>query len=215
MRNQDHVDAVAREIKKYYVERKNSAFNKKFKLHGKHAEFTHWQRAADLCLELQATPEVFVDAVFDGCKSPLGPFPNALYGNMARKWYQTYIANKSGYTQAKKELESAGTDVMFGDALNIHTYNLKYDVELVHRSLIRLTGTSEVNSVTIEYINSLTTSYPAHVRVLLGFGNEKVKLFFGEEALNYYNARPHMYRAAEALGYPIKKIIVWLNAQKN
>jgi hypothetical protein len=64
-------------------------------------------------------------------------------------------------------------------------------------------------------LNSLTTSYPAHVRVLLGYGNDKVKLFFGEAALELYNTRPHMYRAAQTLGYPIKEILLWLNARNN
>lgn len=213
--NADHVDAVAREIRKYYLERKNSAFSNKFKLRGSNAEFVHWQKAALLCLELNATPEVFVDAAFANCKSDIGPFPNAMYGQACRKWYTDYTALRHKYKQTVKETEDQGKDVIFGDQANEHVYNLKYDIDLILRSLIRLTGTSEINSTTIEYINSLTTSYPAHVRVLLGFGNEKVKLIFGEEALNFYNIRPHMYRAAEILGYPINNILTWLRAQKN
>jgi hypothetical protein len=214
--NADHIDAVAREIRKYYLERKNSAFSSKFKLRGNNAEFVHWQKAALLCLELNATPEVFVDAAFANCKNNLGPFPNAMYGQACRKWYTDYTASRVKFKQTVRDAEAQGKDVMFGDeAANEHVYNLKYDIELTTRSLIRLTGESEINATTIEYINSLTTNYPAHIRVLLGFGNEKVKLFFGEEALNFYNSRPHMYRAAEILGYPIKNILIWLHAQKN
>lgn len=213
--NTEHVDAVAREIRKYFLERKNSSLSNKFVLKGNNAEFVHWQRAAELCIELNATPEVFVDAAFAHCRNSLGPFPNAMYGSACRGWYAQYTASRHGYKKAKKEAEESGQDAMFGDAANEHVYNLKYDIDLTLRSLKRLSGTSDINDITIEYLNSLTTGYPAYVRVLLGFRNEKIKLLFGEEAYNFYISHPQMYRAAESLGYPIKNILTWLSVQKS
>lgn len=213
--NQDQLDAIAREIRRYYIERKSALYHKTFKLAGNQAEFIHWQKAAAVCLELHATPEVFVDAAFSNCRSSLGPFPNAMYGSACRGWYREYMASRKTYTQAKQQAELEGKDTMFDATTDTYTIDLKYEIELVERSLTRLTGTKKINAITIEYINSLTTSYPAHVRVLLGYNNDKVKLFFGADALEFYNARPHMYRAAQTLGYPIKDILLWLNARSN
>lgn len=213
--NPDQLDAIAREIRRYYLERKNSLYENTFKLTGKNAEFIHWQRAAQLCVELNATPEVFVDAAFSQCRNTFGPFPNAMYGPACRKWYREYTAARKTYNKAKEEAEQAGRDPMFDAENDSYLIDLKYEIDFVERSLLRLTGTKKINPVTIEYVNSLTTGYPAHVRVLLGYGNDKVKQFFGKDALEFYNKRPHMYRAAETLGYPIREILLWLNARNN
>lgn len=210
--NPDQLDAIAREIRRYYLERKSALYENTFKLSGKNAEFVHWQRAAELCVELNTTPEVFVDAAFSNCRSSLGPFPNAMYGTACRGWYRDYTASRRTYDKAKQKADMEGKDSMFDSETDSYLIDLKYEIDLVNRSLIRLTGTKEINSVTIEYINSLTTSYAAHVRVLLGYGNDKVKQFFGKTALDFYNTRPHFYRAAQTLGYPIRDILLWLNA---
>lgn len=213
--NSEQLDAVAREIRRYYIERKSSLMGNNFKLSGKNAEFIHWQRAAALCVELNATPEVFVDAAFDQCANSLGPFPNAMYGTCCRAWYRGYMSSRKTYAKARQDAVNAGRDPYFDEEIDNSVDDLKYMIDLVERSLIRLTGTKEINATTIEYINSLTTSYPVHVRVLLGYGNDKVRKFFGAEALDFYNRRPHMYRAALTLGYPIKEILSWLNAQRS
>ena len=211
--NDDRLDAVAREIRNHYIERKRPLYNNTYKLGA--VDFTHWQKAARLCEELNASPEVFVDAAFSQCKSSLGPFPNAMYGPACRNWYRAYTDTRTAYRQAKDAAELAGRAPMFDAESDSNVVDLKYEIDFVERSLLRLTGTKKINAVTIEYVNSLTTSYPAHVRVLLGYGNDKVKLFFGEAALEIYNTRPQMYRAAQTLGYPIKEILLWLNARNN
>jgi hypothetical protein len=211
--NDDRLDAVAREIRNNYIEKKRSLYNDTYKV--KAGDFVHWQKAALVCEELNASPELFVDAAFSQCRNTLGPFPNAMYGPACRNWYKEYTASRKAYRQAKDEAELAGRDPMFDAESDSNVVDLKYEIDFVERSLLRLTGTKKINDVTIEYVNSLTTSYPAHVRVLLGYRNDKVKLFFGKTALEFYNTRPQMYRAAQTLGYPIREILLWLNAQKS
>jgi hypothetical protein len=211
--NDDRLDAVAREIRNHYIEKKRSLYNDTYKV--KAGDFIHWQKAALVCEELNASPELFVDAAFSQCRNTLGPFPNAMYGPACRKWYVEYTASRKAYRQAKDAAELSGRDPMFDAASDSNVVDLKYEIDFVERSLTRLTGTKKINAVTIEYLNSLTTSYPPHVRVLLGYGNDKIKLFFGKDALDFYNTRPHMYRAAQTLGYPIKDILLWLNARNN
>jgi hypothetical protein len=138
-----------------------------------------------------------------------------MYGPACRNWITEYTAVRRAYRKAKDEAIQAGRDPFFDESSDSNVIDLKYEIDFVERSLTRLTGTKKVNPVTIEYINSLTTSYPVHVRVLLGYGDAKVKKFFGKAALEFYNTRPHLYRAAMTLGYPIKEILLWLSAPNN
>ncbi len=208
----DQVDAIAREIRKYYLERKSLLFGGSFRLTGRNAEFAHWQRAAEICIGLEATPETYVDAAFAYCRLSTGPYPNTMYGPCAKSWYLTYIKTRDGIKHAQDRANAAGRDPRFDPAASPHLDSLKSEIQFVKHSLIRLTGTSEVNEVTIEYINSFTTSYPAHVRALMGYKNEKVKKFFGSEAYDNFVNSPGLQRAAESLGYPVREILLWLNA---
>jgi hypothetical protein len=209
----NRVDAVAREIRKYYLERKQVLFKQKFKLSEKHSDFFHWQRAAEVCIELNATPEVYVDAAFSYCQMPTGPYPNAMYGVAARKWYAAYNNGRTDLLQSRQKSEEAGRDFMFDEENDVSVLNLKADIEYVNRSLLRLLGSSAITDSAIEYLASIMASYPPHVRVLLAPGNEKVKKFFGKYALEYYMKNPRAHRAAEILGYPIRDILLWLNVQ--
>lgn len=213
--NSDQIDAVAREIRKYYIERKNAIYQNRFKLVGKNAEFIHWQRAAEVCLELNATPEVFIDAAFANCKNSVGPFPNAMYGPAVRGWYKEYTASRYKYKEAKQNAIDAGHDPVFDVDSNNFADDLRGEINLVRRSLIRLTGTSEINAQTIEYIRSLATSFPAHIRVLIGYKDAEIKSLFGKEAYEFYTNKPYYFRAAESLGFPIRDILLWLNAPQN
>ena len=210
--NQDRVDAVAREIRRYYLERKNSIYNNKFKLSPKHSEFVHWQRAAVVCMELNAVPEVFVDAAFKYCNITTGPFPNAMYGQCARKWYAAYMAGRKDLVQAHETAKCLGLDPSSDPNSDMHVVTLRNDIDFVKRSLYRLKGNDRIDNTAMLYIESLMVSYPPHVRVLFGFKNEKIKNFFGKEAYQYYMQNPGMFYAAETLGFPIKEIISWLNA---
>ena len=213
--HQDRVDAVAREIRRYYLERKNSLYHNKFKLSPKQAEFVHWQRAALVCLELNAVPEVYVDAAFAHCKMSTGPFPNNMYGVAARSWYSEYMVGRKKLQEAQNKALKAGIDPAYDENSDTSVVTLRGDIDFVHRSLTRLKGNSKIDDKAMLYIESLMVSYPSHVRVLLGYKNEKIKNIFGREAYQYYMQNPSMYYAAETLGFPIKEIIAWLNAPKH
>jgi hypothetical protein len=208
----NRIDAVAREIKNYYIERKQSIYNGKFKMPPKFADFSTWQSAASICVELNATPETFVDAAFSYCPSSAGPYPNTLHGPAIRKWYSSYIKGRQDLYSSAEKSSSGGRDVMFDPQASPCVADLSCSIEYVNRSLTRLLGSAEITEQAIEYLGSLMVSYPAHVRVLLAFKNEKVKKFFGKEAYDFYTKNPGMYRAAETLNYPIREILLWLNA---
>lgn len=210
--DQDQIDAIAREIRKYYIEHKNAMYGGKFTLHSKY-DFTYWQKAAVSCVEVEATPAAYVDAAFRCCTLSTGPYPNAMAGAAAKSWYNSQRSNAQD--KARDNSFRHNRDVMFDENNSPHVISLRADIDLVNTSLMRLTGTSTINSKTIEYVNSFTTSFPAYVRVLLGHGNEKVKRFFGEEALHFYALHPGTVRAAEILGYPIRDILIWLNVPKS
>jgi len=55
--NDDRLDAVAREIRNHYIEKKRSLYNDTYKV--KAGDFIHWQKAALVCEELNASPELF------------------------------------------------------------------------------------------------------------------------------------------------------------
>lgn len=213
--NQDRVNAIARDIRSYYIERKNSLYQGRFKMPPQYADFIHWQKAAEVCIELGATPEVYVDAAFSHCNLNLGPYPNTMYGNAIRRWYNSYMVGREDIINSRKKSIENGKDPMFDSSNDLSVINLRSEIDFVERSLLRLTGTSAINSETINYVAGLSVNYPAHVRALLGAKNEKVKKFFGADALNYFNRNAGAYRAAETLGYPIREILLWLSAPSN
>lgn len=211
----NRIDAVAREIKNYFLERKQSIYNNKYKVPQKYSDFYHWQKAAQVCIELDATPETFVDAAFAYSRFSSGPYPNGMYGDAIRRSYNSYMKGRSDLTRAKNKSEALGRDVMFDPENSPYVADLKCSIEYVNRSLLRLLGSAEINEQSLEYLGSLMVNYPAHVRVLLAYQNEKVKKFFGQEAYEFYTRNPGMYKAAQTLNYPIREILLWLNAPKH
>lgn len=205
------IDAIAREIRRHYIERKNQLFKGKFKL-PKNIDFSNWQKAAEVCYELGAPPEAYVDAAFSSCTMSTGPYANTLAGTAVKRWYKEHYAGRFSYREQKQKAAEANRDAMFDEDTNTYVSDLKYEILLVKRSLMRLTRTDEINEHTMEYINSLTTGYPVHVRVLLGYKDPAVKDLFGQAALQFYTTRPQYIRAAQTLGYPIHEILLWLRS---
>lgn len=212
--NPDQVDAIAREIRRYYLERKNASFGNAFRLTGHNANFSHWQKAAEVCIDLDATPETYVDAAFAYCRMSTGPYPNAMYGNSARAWYKMHTAGRSKTVSTQEKARSDGGAAAQRLNCDPALDALNGAIGFIKESLIRLTGTDEINETTLKYIGSMATGYAPFARVLLAYPSrdKTVKEFFGPEAYDAYVMNQSLYRAAEKLGYPIREILLWLNA---
>lgn len=211
----DQIDAVANVLRTSFLQRKNKYFKSKYNLPGQYNLHAFWLKVAERCIAANADPDDFVEASFQYSTMSSGPYPNMMNSDAAVSAYKKHTAGRNDIIKARAASTDAGRDHLFDPNTSVHVLNMRADIAYVTNSLIRLTGTAEVNDVTIEYINSYTTSYPPYVRVLLGFRNPKVKLFFGEEANRFYLNHPGMVTAAETLGYPIRDILLWLNAPPN
>lgn len=207
------LDILAADIKKIYLERKNSLMNGRFKLSGEYASHSHWLKAAAVCKELGASPEGFIKAAFSYCNLKTGPYPNGFTGTCARNWYRQYASARQEHiveedpTLLTREFAEEQEDESVTD--------LRLDIDYVKRSLMRLTGRSTVDAVTLPYLASMSNSYMPYVRALLGHGDPNIKRYFGAAALTHFHKYPGVVRAAEKLGYPIANIISWLSATKN
>jgi len=200
------LDAVANEIKKYFEEQKKSIFSS-YSPKYKKADYSHWLKAAALCDELKVTSEVFVDSIFRYWgNSSVGPTPNSLYGPVARGCVTKYL-------QSKKASEVHNATTVNNSESSPAEEDIRAQIELVKRSLTRLKGNSNLDSLGIQYLSSTMTSYPDYIRVLMVPFNEKIKLLFGDEAKEFYLTNPAAFRAAEKLGYPIRNILLWLSAR--
>ena len=101
-------DAVAREIKKAYTERKSRLLGRPWKPSSRHQAFKLWQNAADKALELNAPPEAYIYAAFKHCRMSTGPFPNNLGGAAAAGWWRQYVLQNPGYREEFEQLQAAG-----------------------------------------------------------------------------------------------------------
>lgn len=209
------IDAIARELKQCFVERKTALYKRGYRMHPNHANLDNWRRAAVFCIELKATPSLYVDAAFAQCTLDLGPFPNMMCGSAAAGWYKSYRVGRADIERAETRSAATGRNVSFDPELSPDLLNLRADIDLVKVSLLRLTGTQQINEQTLPYISSFNTSYPPYVRVLLGYQDARVKKFFGQLAKDFFLLRPGMIEAARTLQYPIIDIIKWLNAPNN
>lgn len=205
-------DAVAREIKKAYVERKSRLLRRTWKPSSRHQAFKLWQNAADQVLELGAPPEAYVYAAFQHCRMSTGPFPNNLGGPAAAAWWRAYVLQNPGYREEFEQLKEAGIeDPLSGSAPAIT--EIKDDLAHLRKALYKMTGEKDwppIQPKSLEIVRSEILQMRPHMRLILAYPDDLVREYFGEEIMENFEKRPDIIRAMQTLEYPMNEILAWL-----
>jgi len=205
-------DAVAREIKKAYTERKSRLLGRPWKPSSRHQSFSLWQAAADNALHLGAPPEAYVQAAFRNSKLVNGPFPNNLGGAAATRWWADYVKQNPKYREEQEMLEVLGIK----DLMNMSppaVTDIKEELQSVRQELYNMTGEKEwppLGPKSLDIVQSTILPMSPHMRLILSYPDDTVRDWFGEEILEHFHNRPDVLRALNAFGYPMNEILSWL-----
>ena len=185
--------AVAREIKRLYIELKKKATrNRNYKPDKRNDSAEVWGKCADLCIELKASPEDFVSCAFEYCTLSGGPFVTGMTGPSMRRWYQMYQT---------KAVESGR------EAKTPSEVELKIRMACLNNFLHRKLGTNDPDNP--EVISELTSpifGLDSLACMLLAGDNDRVMARHGREAREVLSCRPDLVRALREMNYPLAMI---------
>jgi hypothetical protein len=205
-------DAVAREIKKAYVERKSALIGRPWKPSSRHQSFALWQKAADQAISLNAPAEAYVCAAFRNCRMSTGPFPNNLGGPAAHGWWQEYVKQNPGYREEREQLDAQG--IPDANAMTIPAVaEIKADLQHLRSALYQMTGEQTwppLGPKSLEIVLSEVLPMPPHMRLILAYPDERLLQYYGREMMENFEKRPDILRAMQTLGYDLIEIISWL-----
>lgn len=173
-----------------------------------------WVAAARLCLELGAHPVSFVEAAFEQCRLSTGPFPNMLRGQSMRYWWKQYLANRPVLDAVTKICDAKGLKGLDTELTNNYVVQLQQDILNIRKILKETTGTWKLTLDNLSILQRPTFPTTPYLRVLLTWtesgGDDIIKQYFGQQALDMFTKRPNLENAARLLGYPMTHIIQWL-----
>lgn len=201
-------DAVAREIKKFYGERKSAVLGREWRPNERHRMFENWQRAADQAIRLEAPADAYVYAAFRYCKMSTGPFPNNLAGKSAETWWHNYCRENPAYQKKQKDADESGA---VGETLAAE--KIKQELAHVRNALYHITGEADwppLGPKSVEVVRSEMLPMTPHIRLIMSYPDELVKKFYKEDILENFHQRPDIFRAMEWLGFDMKNIMQWL-----
>lgn len=185
--------AVAREIKRLYIDLKRKVTrNQNYKPDKRNDSAELWGKCADLCIELQASPEDFVACAFEYCTFSGGPFVTGLTGPAMRKWYQMF------QTKAADSGREARTP---------SGVELKIQMACLNNFLHRKFGTNDPEDPRV--INELASpmfGLDPLACVMLAGDNDRVMERHGREAREMLSIRPDLVRALKEMEYPLALI---------
>ena len=209
-------DAIAREMRKAYAERKSRLLGRKWKPNARHQSFAHWQRAADQALRLDAPAEAYIYAAFAYCKMSTGPFPNNLAGPAAVGWWSEYMLHNPGYREERKQLEEAGADPNLVSGVTPAITEIKQDLQHLRTSLFRMTNEKDwppLGPKSLRVVRSEMLPMRPHMRMILSYPDDVVLKYYGKEILQNFERRPEILRAMQTLGFDTLELLQWLRQE--
>lgn len=195
---------TASAIREHYTRRKAAALGSHYKPSPRHNKHEYWVNAAKQCLRLEASPEDYVDAAFRHSGQRSGPFPNALAGAAAERWYREYARNKTDHETTVDGKPSAMADVAEAELIT--------GLNQIRLFLHHRTGNGR-DMQTPDNLASLRMRIiplwdPG--RALLGYPDPAVLREFGLIAYKHFMEHPAQRVAARKLNLPIDEMIKWI-----
>lgn len=208
MSHEDDVRRLGRTIRQLYIDEKSRVLGKPYKPSGRHDRQENFQKAAALCIELEADPLDMIQAAMRYCGMKGGPFPNALGGPAMRGWYQMHLLALGVGPRTRQTVKDGKTIETIVYACDM---DLKMDLEIVQSVFKHSTGSTDPHHPgNLALLRDPFNEFIPSARCMLGCFDAETLTRFGEEILDYFARFPNYQAAAERMGYPMPDILQWI-----
>ena len=203
---------IAEELRSTYRRRKAERIKRRYRPKPRHDTMTMWEKAAEICMQLNANAEDFVNAAFEQSELKEGPYPRMLHSVKASQWYKAYMAVRPKVRNPDIPKEKGIIeDVPEVGAADQATFEA--DVIMTMQKIARVSGQPmRGRDMTPEQLDVLKDAFvpiPFYIRVLMGYPCEEIMEKWGQEGIDFLIKRPNFKRQAELHEYPVGDILTW------
>lgn len=200
------VDRVAQVIRKAYTKKKRMLLDKRY-TPDRTVKPEAWDRAAEVCISLNADPLDYVQACFDGCRNKAGPYANALGGTAARAWWKSYVGD---LVERPLPLTDEGDTDSISLVVTKADERLEAMLKVAVSFMMNRTGHCEPTEENMYTLRMQMFSIPSLARVYFGYRDRVVMDLWAEEARMFILSRPDIEAAARRRPeFPIKELMSW------
>lgn len=183
---------VADAVRKAFRDRKAQQTGRPYRPMARWDDDELWLKIAMSCQQEKADPASWVDAAFQYCRVPGGPFPNQLAGKAATRWYHDLVQSSSS--------QATGEPVdLVGEEVTREVQNV------VERFLAQ--GCSPKDLLGDRCLFEI----PAYVRVIMLPDDPEIIQAFGREAHGQVTSNPRLFEVLVQKGYRLD----WLEKVAN
>lgn len=179
-------------MRRFFIETKTARQKRPYHPNPKWDTPDFWTDVGSLCLEINARPDLFIQAQFDTSKLPDGPYPTALKGPGAKRRYWDWI--RIHRPQDRGEVSSS---------MEVETDEVEHAMRKAMKDCREDFPDEPVNVALRSYI--LMT--PAWLRILLVPYDEEVLQRWGEQGGGELLENPILQRQCQAVDLPVADVL--------
>jgi hypothetical protein len=184
--DQADIENTANTIRQVFRNRKTVQLGKRYTPMTRHDNENIWRKAAEICIELNADPASFVEAVFAKNRVPGGPFSNQLTGRACRGWYKEFVEARS----------------LNADGSHKDIFEETIDDDIKHALVWAVND--QRNDVIQVLRDGCLWHIADYVRCILLPGDEIVLKKFGRSAASQLTSNPKLIRILTEKGYDLR-----------
>jgi hypothetical protein len=189
-------EGMADMIRIEFRRQKENSSKRKYKPNTRYDNSTSWLAAADNCILLGADPIGFVEACFNGCSQPGGPFANQLGGPGAQGWWRAAHPKNSSTDAQDSEPE-----------IHLDMRSLtEFETVAAVKMLIRITKSIDPTDW-FDLLYDYSTSIDDHVRLALGHWMPGITERYGERGMRMISKNPAVLETFKKLGFDLTDFV--------
>ena len=185
------LSAEAGRLRKLYMTKKKA---RGCKVQSRSDNMRDWERAVELCRELGADFEDFIDAAFYYCTLSTGPFANGLGGKQAAEWWRQWTA-----------LKGIGHE-RIGESFSPAMRSLRQQVDFTRAVLLNIHGSPDVTPESMETILDSTMCLDPLACMIMAGHDKRVRDMYIDGARAMLEDSLSLSRAMDELGIDLENI---------
>lgn len=202
-------ERVCRQLRSAYSEAMSAKKGTKHKFGERYRGVDVWLKAARMCMELSADPELFIQSQFAQADANV-LFPNTFGGDWARKNYERFIMThrleKTVRTPQATTGEDASPPVTISAAAGEEI--VKAEVDQLQLLLTRLKLPTNLHGQdALEILRTPAYPFPDWFRIVMFPADPSVWELYAEEGVRQIKANHILFRAMENRGWPVRAVL--------